>query len=774
MQTAALAPAAGDMIRQSSNVIEDSTVCNSASEDECFGFPAWDKDRMAEYEDGGDGYTLCGVRGWGPPLHCVMNGKRKVFSDGFGLCSPGRWAPHLRQDHHENPALDFHARLANKLLKHLADSLDVRKVAFLLATSKLDSSPFCEQLIDSGRRIMFDELKHAGCTLPVDERAEGQPFFLAALEGILQIAGDPDFAAYSIGVNSFAHGVRLGVDCELPRVSALFTAKKHWRSYDHVHEEAGMRETYVSALEHKEIVQKQFEQEAALGAMIEMDMQQACSSLVNIAVASLGALEKKDGSFRVIHDATNGLAVNSKIRVQDQIRSPTAIDVRRAMQTLPGACFVLKADVVRAHRLVKIDRRDWKHLACRTGVKEGHVWLNKVGTFGVASAVFHWCRLMSGIGRAEFYLTQKRALMHLVYVDDLIWIAGEKGGLEQIMLLVFFYTLLGVPFAWRKFAGGVQCSWVGFELDLGERVLGLTASRATWLVGWMQRAISAGEVNIADMRSVLGRLAFACSALTNFKPFLGPLYAWTAAMDSYNKRRLPKLVILILRFLSNALEKGQRLQGVGVFHEHVREVFRTDARAEGAEVWIGGWALDSEDASQCRWFAEKLNHHNAKWVFTAGESYRAIASLEMLATLVAVHLFGTPPGERSGTVCSAGTDNKSNSHIITRGLTTKYPLCIFTMELAMQLQTLGSELHLYWLPRLQNVEADRLTNGDFSGFSADKRLRFRLDDFCGHMMREMLEVGEELFKCIRKPNKIAETRPAKAQRLEGLRKREPW
>ena len=203
----------------------------------------------------------------------------------------------------------------------------------------------------------------------------------------------------------------------------------------------------------------QFEQGASLGAMKEMDKQQACNSLGNIAIISLGALEKKDGSYRVIHDATNGLAVKSKIQVQDQIRSPTALHVRRAIQALPGECFALKADVARAHRLVKIDRHDWKDLALRAGVKEGHVWLNKVG--------FHWCRLKSGIGRAGFYLTHKRELMHLVYVDDLKWIAGEKGGLEQIMLLAFFYTLLGPPFA----AGGIQCSWAGFELALGERVL---------------------------------------------------------------------------------------------------------------------------------------------------------------------------------------------------------------------------------------------------------------------------------------------------------------
>lgn len=44
---------------------------------------------------------------------------------------------------------------------------------------------------------------------------------------------------------TLAQGVRLGVDCELPRVSALYTAKQQWRCYDHIHEEAEMRDNYI-------------------------------------------------------------------------------------------------------------------------------------------------------------------------------------------------------------------------------------------------------------------------------------------------------------------------------------------------------------------------------------------------------------------------------------------------------------------------------------------------------------------------------------------------
>ena len=184
--------------------------------------------------------------------------------------------------------------------------------------------------------------------------------------------------------------------------------------------------------------------------MEETNFAQAEKELGKIAIASLGALEKSDGSFRVIHDATHGLAVNAKIKVLDQVRSPTAIDVRRAVQVLPKAFFALKGDVSRAHRLVKIDRRDWRYLACKTDVNPGMIRINKVGTFGVASAAYHWSRLMSGLGRAAFYMLGKSGVMQLVYVDDLLWLVGEKGGIELLVMVIYFYALIGLPFSWKS------------------------------------------------------------------------------------------------------------------------------------------------------------------------------------------------------------------------------------------------------------------------------------------------------------------------------------
>ena len=108
----------------------------------------------------------------------------------------------------------------------------------------------------------------------------------------------------------------------------------------------------------------------------------------------------------------------------------------------------------------------------------------------------------------------------------------------------------------------------------------------------------------------------------------------------------------------------------------------------------------------------------------SGEPYRAIASLELLATLVAVLLFEPGEGSTGSFSCSAGTDNMGNSHLTLRWLTTSFPLVAVLMELAIVLHSKSLDLSLHWLPRLQNTLADSLTNGDFKDFDSKLRLRF--------------------------------------------------
>ena len=142
----------------------------------------------------------------------------------------------------------------------------------------------------------------------------------------------------------------------------------------------------------------------------------------------------------------------------------------------------------------------------------------------------------------------------LVYVDDLLWITRDKRGIEKIILTIYFMTVLGLPFAWKKFKGGVDLAWVGFEISLKGSKLGLPVARSQWLVKWLSDTADVGRVRVADMSAVLGRLSFGLTALGHLRPFLGPVYAWTAAMTGkVIWGQLPKAIILIFRILARAL-----------------------------------------------------------------------------------------------------------------------------------------------------------------------------------------------------------------------------
>ena len=77
-----------------------------------------------------------------------------------------------------------------------------------------------------------------------------------------------------------------------------------------------------------------------------------------LRVASLGAIQKTDETFRVIHDGTHGTGVNNHIFMKDQIACPTAGDLKQALRELEGATFAFSADVKRAHRLVRVSQQD--------------------------------------------------------------------------------------------------------------------------------------------------------------------------------------------------------------------------------------------------------------------------------------------------------------------------------------------------------------------------------------------------------------------------------
>ncbi|CAE8582981.1 unnamed protein product [Polarella glacialis] len=210
--------------------------------------------------------------------------------------------------------------------------------------------------------------------------------------------------------------------------------------------EPGDGDNYSSARDNLDSIRLQFEEERSLGAVRQVLKVEACKEYGrNLLIAPIGAIEKANSSFRVIHDGTNKVRINPKIRARDQHKCPGSGELKAVMRS-SKACksvFGLTGDVKRAHRLPRVWQAESGLQACK--LSGDTVWLNEVGAFGMGPAAYHWAREASGMGRACIYLMRNRWFYQLPYADDFKWISSGAFAVDDIMLAVFLLCLLGFP-----------------------------------------------------------------------------------------------------------------------------------------------------------------------------------------------------------------------------------------------------------------------------------------------------------------------------------------
>ena len=304
-----------------------------------------------------------------------------------------------------------------------------------------------------------------------------------------------------------------------------------------------------------------------------------------------------------------------------------------------------------------------------------------------------------------------------------------------------------MPISWKKVRGGVEVSWIGYQLDVKTFRKGISSKKVKWMKDWLSKHLSAGGILGRDLKSALGRFSFVAGALPHVRPFLGPLFAWSAVLAGGTFAKFPDAVRILLEYVVGETEvmsmsKPRRIKPGAV------EAFRVDAKAEGECIVIGGWEVHGGiSVDEARWFSITLNRKNAPWAYVKGEPFRSIATLELCAVLVAVMLFGADLVElesKNVLTLSASTDNLGNTYVLKHFMSCKYPLSIVVMELAAQLHELGLELDLNWIPRGQNTEADALTNGEFQGFDPTRRIEVEFGDLNFMILERLMGLAGDL------------------------------
>ncbi len=142
---------------------------------------------------------------------------------------------------------------------------------------------------------------------------------------------------------------------------------------------------------------------------------------------------------------------------------------------------------------------------------------------------------------------------------------------------------------------------------------------------------------------------------------------------------------------------------------------------------IGGYCSSGDaDLLKRRWFLLVITQDEAPWLFDQeGQASTRIAAGELLGSMAGALLFVPADTNvicRATVKCVGATDNKGNSYIVKKLMTTKLPVAAILMALADIMRDRGVTLDLVWVPRKKNVAADSLTDLDFRLFSSELRI----------------------------------------------------
>ena len=516
-------------------------------------------------------------------------------------------------------------------------------------------------------------------------------------------------------------------------VPQVYRLRRKDQKYDDSSWEPEMR-NYGEGPEVERSLQEAFEKEEPEGRMFPLSLGEAKKRYPGnqLRIAAQAVIPKPDNDFRVVHDATHGVQVNNEIVMKDRLESPGSREVA-AIQKLGSSSdekvfFGIVGDVSKAHRRYLHHPEQWGVLACRTHSKSQVLWINKTGTFGMASAAYWFSRLIGLVGRLSFRVLLETFIFMLIYADDLHLVSGGRNRWINIWMMLALLCMQGAPFSDHKWRGGLQVDWVGYWVDYARFHIGIAERRCHWVVtsiGGMEQA--GWLVDVRRFHELHGRLGFMSQVLSWIRPFLAPGYSWLSVVRRGAVLPLPNLVRCVVRFIVD--RRGICTYPAGVPERDIGEIFRTDAACNENYVVLGGWFLRlGHDTKTAPWFQLTIKEADAPWLLRDGSSSWASTAAELLSSVVAIHLlqrdFGNllkGPGLLR-TSFRGGTDNKAAASLSVKLLTTKVPLMFVLMQFVDHCDSLGIRCHLSWRPRDTNEEADRITKFDVSDFCKERQL----------------------------------------------------
>ena len=366
----------------------------------------------------------------------------------------------------------------------------------------------------------------------------------------------------------------------------------------------------------------------------------------------------------------------------------------------------------KAHRRIKVQSNEWRYQVAQL---DGEWWINKVGTYGMASAQLYWGRMAALLLRL-CYMVFPHVDWGFVFVDDFCWLLRTDTATEDTAKLLLFLAAMGCPLSWHKTVLSEVNTWLGFQVNPCGPVVDFPSDKRKTLEALLQTIASGNTFTAKEIERALGRLNCATAAWPLSRPFLQPFWAWKAATTTSGKpgKLIRSFAKLLLQLLHNPqiqpcpYDPASNWWGA------------SDASAHPDDgAYIGGWIADCESPSkeQTWWFHYKIPLEDHPWAHKDGDPTRRIATLEMFGTLILTHFLLTLGGKSLLRArLSLISDNQGNIFALLNQKTKHMPTSAFLMQLIAMIYAAGVQLAPSHMKRDYNKWADELTHPDFTGF----------------------------------------------------------
>ena len=238
-------------------------------------------------------------------------------------------------------------------------------------------------------------------------------------------------------------------------------------------------------------------------------------------VSPLGAVEKKDSTYRIILDLSSpkGQAVNDGIDQADySVRYSSFDDAVDLVHSLGPGSTMAKIDIKHAFRLCPVRPQDYQLLGM---CWNGKYYIDTRLPFGSRSSPFIFNSFADALAWILIFVCGVPHVLH--YLDDFFIAAPRCSGLCQSYIndVKNMFSYLGVPIAEEKLQGPTTCiTYLGIEIDSNDMATRLPEEKLHEIKLLLSDWVTKRKCSKRQLLSLIGKLSFAAKVVKPGRLFL--------------------------------------------------------------------------------------------------------------------------------------------------------------------------------------------------------------------------------------------------------------